>query len=532
MSRSLLISLLIISLAAGLTLWYVTPAGIGLTNDSVAYIAGARSILAGTGYSDIWLDSSLEALTHYPPLLSLTLAGIGALGLDPQRGARLLNILLFAANTGLMGLLSWRMTKSQLFSILLALLFALSAPLLTIHAYALSEPLFLFFSFLAFIFFGFAMDEKKEERGKKNLSSFFFLCGLAASLATLARYSGLALVATFLLSTFLLAPTWGEKFKKSAIFLAGVIPPLAAWFIRNRLVAESATNRSFVFHPVLAEKIPTATYNMSQWLMPIESWRRELLKSGIMEWILILLGAGLLLWVISRAWTFFFRPASASPEPIAFTTAVYIFGYLGAVLFSMSFFDASTKFQPRILSPLYVSLMVLFVFILNSLTTKGAKDIKGILNKNFVYFVSFVVVAIALGFSTFDFRLSTQELRDAAGLGYGSWKWRDAEVMAELKKLSPEVAIYTNSPPAVYFVTGRASRVIPTSLNPVDNQARGNYEQDLAAMRAEILAGRAVLALFDTSAVDDSPGGDNQNEYISGLKLILKAQGDVLYGKP
>ena len=36
-------------------------------------------------------------------------------------------------------------------------------------------------------------------------------------------------------------------------------------------------------------------------------------------------------------------------------------GYLCAVLFSMSFFDASTKFQPRILAPIYVCLLVLLV---------------------------------------------------------------------------------------------------------------------------------------------------------------------------
>src|SRR5512137_2999097 len=104
--------LAILVLGAMAMLYICTPAGVGLANDSVAYIAGARSILQGTGYSDIWLDSSLEAITHYPPLLSLTLAAIGTLGIDPLRGARILNILLYGANTGLMGLLGWRITKS------------------------------------------------------------------------------------------------------------------------------------------------------------------------------------------------------------------------------------------------------------------------------------------------------------------------------------------------------------------------------------------------------------------------------------
>ena len=107
------IPLTILVLGAMATLYICTPAGVGLANDSVAYIAGARSILQGMGYSDIWLDSSLEAITHYPPLLSLTLAAIGTLGIDPLRGARILNILLFGANTGLMGILGSRLALSS-----------------------------------------------------------------------------------------------------------------------------------------------------------------------------------------------------------------------------------------------------------------------------------------------------------------------------------------------------------------------------------------------------------------------------------
>ena len=65
----------------------------------------------GKGYSDIWLDSTIEPITHYPPLLSLSLSVLGLLGIDPLRGARILNILLFGTNTALVGWLGWRMTR-------------------------------------------------------------------------------------------------------------------------------------------------------------------------------------------------------------------------------------------------------------------------------------------------------------------------------------------------------------------------------------------------------------------------------------
>lgn len=544
--------LLLIVFFAGGALWYATPAGIGLTNDSVAYIGGARSILAGTGYADIWLDSTLEPITHYPPLFSLILSGFGLLGLDPLRGARLLNVLLFALNTGLMGLVGWRLfptpspsTSPSLRSggaILLALLFALNAPLLRIHAYALSEPLYLFFSLSAFILFHIAVRRATPTGASWSLTTnhYLLITGLSVSLACLTRYSGFALAATFAAAIVLLILGWREKLVKTAWFLGGLVPPLAAWFVRNRLVAENATNRVFAYHPVEWENIEFGFFNISQFVMPIEPWRRDLLKSGLLPWFLLGLGLVLLAWLLLTAWkSLFNHPITQSPNhPIVFTTALYAFAYLGAILFSMSFFDASTKFQHRILSPLYICWLVLLVSALSAFTTKITKNTK-FSRFSLVYFVSFVVKVFALilalliiGFSTFDFQQTILELRSADGLGYGSWKWRDANVMTKLKGLPEETIIYTNSPPAVYFVTGRASRVIPTNINPVSGQERDNYAQQMEEMRADLLTGRAVLALFNTDGMENSLGPENFQQFTAGLEVLEKSQGNALYGKP
>lgn len=530
MRRPFLLILFIVSLAAGWSLWYMTPAGLGLTNDSAAYVGGARSILAGTGYSDIWLDSSLEAITHYPPLLSLTLSGLGRLGLDPYRGARILNIFLLAANTGLIGLLGWRLTKSEWAGLLLALLFGLNAPILKIHTYLLSEPLFLFLSLLSFLFFDFSLVTPHSSRITRY---FLLMTGFLTGLACLTRYSGLALLATFTLAHFLFQPDWRSRFVKIAQFLGGALPPLAIWFIRNKLVAGNATNRSFQFHSVTADNLQPGLYNFSQFLLPIEPWRRALVKSGTLEWLLALIGLLLLTWLAIAAWKLLFKSKNheiiQTPNPLLFTTVLYSFAYLGAVLFSMSFFDASTKFQHRILSPLYVSWMMLGVAGLKALTTK-AHRLKGSFVRNFAMFLAWVAILFVLGLSTYDFRISVLELR-AAGQGYASWKWRDSVVMAALKKLPGEVAIYTNTPPAVYLVIGRASRVIPTAMDPVDNRPRGDYQQNLDQMRADLLAGRAVLALFDTSGIEDALGTDTVEDLTAGLTVLEKAQGDLLYGK-
>jgi 4-amino-4-deoxy-L-arabinose transferase-like glycosyltransferase len=518
--------LAIFAFSATAILYISTPAGAGLANDSVAYIAGARSILQGKGYSDIWLDSTLEAITHYPPLLSLSLSALGLLGIDPLRGARLLNILLFGVNTTLVGLLGWRMTRSRAAGLWVAGFFLLNASLLRVHVFAMSEPLFLFLSLLAFLLIDIYIAGRQKP-------VWLILAGLAAGLAFLTRYSALALLPTFIVALFLFRKdpaetpgtghqTWRAGLAATGLFLVGAIPPIAAWFLRNSLVAGNATNRTFQFHPITPENIQPGFYNLSQFLMPVEPWRQVLAKSGLFGWIIAILGLIMLYWLAVKTWEMIFRPAHVQPAPVTFTTTLYLFAYLGAVLFSMSFFDASTKLQPRILAPLYVAFMLLLAAFGIWLWRQNKRLLKGLVT---------VLAVVALAISAYGDTGAVADFK-TAGQGYASWKWHDSLVMASLRDLPADITIYTNTPPAVYLVTGRASRVIPTPIDPVDNLARGDFEQNVGLMRTDLMSGKAVLALFDTSNLEDAPGMQDITALISGLTVLQKAQGDILYGKP
>jgi 4-amino-4-deoxy-L-arabinose transferase-like glycosyltransferase len=516
--------LAILALSAMVTLFISTPAGVGLTNDSAAYIAGARSMLQGTGYSDIWLDSSLEPITHYPPLFSLSLAAIGLLQIDPLRGARILNIILFGANTTLMGLLGWRLTRSQAAGLWLAALFSFSSSMLRIHVYALSEPLFIFFSLLSFLFIDLSF-------GKKRKTIALVLAGLATGLGFLTRYSALALLPTFVIVLFLFLKSWRSRLTGVIMLFGGILPLMAAWFIRNELTAGNITNRTFQYHPITAKNITPGIYNFSQFLIPVEPLRLPLAKSGLLEGLLAAIGLAILCWLLVYTWKILFRPADdpnktsasgATPQPLTYGSVLYLFAYLGAVLFSMSFFDASTKFQPRILAPIYIIFMMMLVTLGAWLWRKKNRALQGCV-------LASILVTLA---SSLYFNFQAVTAFKEAGQGYASWQWHDSLIMATLRSLPPETAIYTNTPPGVYLVTGRASRVVPTPLDPVDNRPRGDYQKNVTEMRANLLAGRAVLALFDTSNLEDALGAQNGETLIPGLKILQKAQGDILYGKP
>ena len=424
----ILLAILAIGAMAGL--YISTPAGAGLANDSVAYIAGARSILQGTGYSDIWLDSALEPITHYPPLLSISLSALGLAGIDPLRGARILNILLFGANTLLLGLLAKRLTRSSAASLFLAALFMLNASMLRLHVFAMSEPLFLCLSLLSLLVF----DQYFTSPAARPKYTWLLLAGLSAGLAILTRYSALALLPTCALVLFLFAASpsarktpWQNRLLPVGIFLAAAIPPLAAWLIRNKLAAGNATNRTFQYHPLTAENLQPGLYNLSQFLMPVETWRQALARSGLLEGLLIASGLGLLAWLCCHTWKIITQPEHTQPAVLTFTNALYIFAYLGAVLFSMSFFDASTKFQPRILAPLYVSGLLLLVNLAAWLWRTKSQAAR------------LAVILLAVASLTLSAYAEARALADfsTAGQGYASWKWHDSLVMASLRSLPP-----------------------------------------------------------------------------------------------
>ena len=76
------IILILLSFICMAFMWYLTPYGMGLVNDSVGYIGGARNILAGNGYSRLVGNGTTQFITNYPPLLSIVIAGISFLGID------------------------------------------------------------------------------------------------------------------------------------------------------------------------------------------------------------------------------------------------------------------------------------------------------------------------------------------------------------------------------------------------------------------------------------------------------------------
>ena len=518
------LSLLLLMVIGTVLVLRATPEGLGLSDDSIAYIGGARSLLAGNGYREVWLASN-QYVTHFPPGFSSALTFIGWFGLDPLRGARLLNALLFGLNAGLLGILAWRMTPSLTAGLVIAALFILNGDLLQIHAVAMSEPLFIFLSLLSFWMFDLYFELPPSSVGRGVAGEWWWLaaCGVFAGLAYLTRYAGLALAATFLVAICVLRSNWRKRFTSIGIFLAGFLPWVLIWAVRNRIVADTATNRALAWHPITADSLEMGLRVFTDFLVPVTSWYQTIIKQpGLAEAMLITILGATLVWTIAKSWNTISKPRQAaelkeggkeSREVITFTTALYLFAYLASIIASMTLFDAATRFRPRILAPVFVCLLILLVYAGIWLRRRNRP-------------VVILLTIVFLGFSVYEQSIAVATLAKG-GTGYASFQWYDSEAMAYLRALPEDVEIFTNEPGAVYLYTGRGAYVLPSGYDSARAEFLPGFEEGVVRMQDEINAGRAVLAIFD----QDDNFTDDADAWIGSLFLAHQSAGDFIYTK-
>jgi hypothetical protein len=517
------LSLLLLVVTGTTLILRATPEGLGLSDDSIAYIAGARSLLAGNGYREAWLATN-GYVTHFPPGFPSALTFLGWFGFDPLRGARLLNALLFGLNAGLLGVLVWRMTPSLSAGLVIAALFISNGDLLQVHTVAMSEPLFIFFTLLSFWMFDLYFERPPSTVGKGVAGEWWWLvaCASFAGLAYLTRYAGLALAATFIVAIFVLRTTWTKRLTSIGIFLAGFLPWVMVWAIRNSIIAESGTNRSFAWHPITQDNLEIGIRVFGNFLFPIVSWSRSLSKiPGLFEVLAIFILGFVLVWAANRALKYL-SPLTPRPSPtgkgkqgtrevISFTVGLFIVAYLASIVASMTMFDAATKFKLRILAPVFVCLLILLVYAGMWLRNK---------NRNIII----ALTVLFLGVSAYS-QSVTVNTWAKSGLGYASFQWYDSEAMAYLRALPEDIAIFTNEPGAVYLYTGRGALVLPSGYDSARAESIPGFEAGVARMQDAINNGEAVLAIFDH-------GGniaDEVDALTEGLYLAHKSQGDSIY---
>jgi hypothetical protein len=457
-------------LSAAVILWLDSPWGIGVYHDSVFYLSAADNLVRGEGLSWFADGGALRPLTHFAPLYPLTLVPGIVLGAGSSGAARVLAALFYGANVGLLGWVIYRFTRRLWLGAAAAVLALLSSVILGVHLQAMSEPLFLLTAVacLAALSLYLTTGERR---------SLYFAVVLAA-LSYLTRYVGLVVLGSGALSLLLFGShPLRKRLREAVAFGLAAFVPMALWMARNFILTGSLTNRTLRFHPPQPAKLKQFIATVVGWVSPF-----RLTAPGT---IIILLGfAALLGMLLYRSWT---RRRSA-PDPVfVFSGAAILFAllYLASLAFSVTFFDASTPFDDRILSPLFVVFLLLVVLATHQ-TLAGHRAWTALAA------VLFVVLAVVQAPGTWR-QLTT--LREE-GIGFTSRAWQESETIAWLDSLPRGATIYSNEKSAINFLTSLRTYAIPEKTDPVKAEVRDYYEEAMQTMRDRLSAADAYLIVF------------------------------------
>lgn len=514
MSNRLFVLLVVILALAGVALAaFSTPKGLGLVNDSVAYINGARGLVEGSGYGRLAGDGTIKPITHFPPGFSVVLALFGLVGMDAIPAARIVNLGLFALNIVLIGLLAQRVTRSGWGGVLAAALFAFSDALLGVHAYALSEPLFLTLTMGSMLALLQAVELFPPRAYNAGWVMALIVSGDLAGLAYLTRYVGLALLPVGVLVLLLTAGAWKQRLQRAAIFLAGALLWILVWTVRNAALVGSATNRTFGYHAVPLQNLLDGVRNLWAFVLPRRIPLYDLLPPGLWAALaglaLVLLAAGLV-WGLRRA-----LRGKRDVLP-AWLVGLHLAAYFAMIVLSMTFVDASTTFEDRILAPVFADGIILLAWGVVRSARRPQAAYRPVLIA--------LAVLLALAFAD-DARKTALELR-VDGQGFASSYWSNSEVMDEVRRL-PEVTIYSNRISALTLLADRQAIALLGPIDPVTRGPRPNFERTQAIIRQAVLDGKAVLVVFATEELD---GIDWFEALVTGVPVITDAQEGRIYG--
>ena len=459
----------------------VTRAGAGLDADSVTYLDAGQNLLQGRGLTltpALSVESSplgFTPLTHHPPLFPALLAGLQWSGVDPLVGARWLNVLLLGVNGLLIGLIVLSCTGSGMLAVLSTLLVIGSVDLFRAHAWVLTEPIF-----LTGVLGGLWWIVRDLERPRS-----LALAGAVAAiaLASLARYAGLAAIATGALAIALWGPmSPARRWGRAAIFAAAAGIPLLAWLVRNRAMEGSLTGKQLVVHMIPGSRAQQGLDSISAWLLP------EIAPRAMRYSVLILAAL-----VVLTAWWYARGRAEEGLEPRSqqrIRIAARVFGlfavlYGSLVFTTISFFDAHVPLDGRLLTPLYAAVVVLAMVGLARLTARIP----------WIQAPALWVLVLVVGVSL------TRTALWAAGsqideMGYASSVWRESALVAEVKTLRDDVRVFSNAPDALYVLTGRPARLIPLKADPFTRRANEAFDNDLARLGRDLGNRSGVVVYF------------------------------------
>ena len=454
--------------------------GIGVTHNSIFYLTSAKNLVNGNGLQWSASDGSLHPLTHFPPLYSLLIALLMISGIPAVQAATWLTGILMGLNICTAGYLVYRYSRSEIPSIFAALTLAVATNFINLHLIALSEPLFILLVLGSFGTLG-AYFEKPSIK-------LLLVAGLLAALSILTRYVGIVVIATGLLAIAVIEKsTFRTRGKNLLIYLSVSLSPFLLWTVRNAVQIGSMTNRALVYHPLEWGNRKLGFETIAGWFTwtPM-AYKTTIAVSGLFLFVIFI-------WWLWLGWKLVFsqtvRPNQVNGFRFVFMLNLFSLIYLAGILFSLTFFDASTRLDGRILAPVYVAFLCALFTMLGSLSVRW-QWVGGILG------VFLILTNLPATINTLSDFIQN-------GRGFTSRGWQTSDAVAYVRNAAGSV-IYSNQGMGLYFLTDKPVHEIPEEMDVVRNVTRDDYPVQLKSMVDALNKPGSFIVWFEGGGLPDS----------------------------
>ena len=513
-SKILFLILSFIALLGIFTYVYATRLGNGISPDSVVYVDAARHILTEHRlfYFSYNIRNRVAPLTNFPPLYPFLLAIFSFSMIDPLIVARWFNLFLYIGNIVLVYLILYKTTKGSIWFATLGTLFALSSvTILEIHTMVWSEPLFIFISLIGF----FLLSEYLDREYKRYLIG----SSLVVCLTVMTRYIGIVNIATGLVGILYFSKNKiSKKISDLLIFASITSLPIIIWLLRNKTLTGNSTNRKLVLHPIGFSQLSDAYHTIFNWFVP------ENIKISVSLFLpLIILLFIFITIVYSKSPDI---SANKHENSVISTTPsimkillLFIMLYFLFLIISISFIDAYTPINTRILSPIFISGLILILWFIHVRISR--------ISNNAVFSSLGVLLFFVLLLYLHSGALWVNRTHNR-GQGYSSIAWSRSELIERVSSLPGNITIFTNGPDVINILTGRESFFIPNFENPGTKTKTSNYLTTINNMKEDLEKNDGVIVYFNTIDRTYLPNEENLKELLPLQTIFNEQDGAIL----
>lgn len=451
-------ALLLLAVTCAAALLFATRWGIGVGPDATGYLA-YKPLDPGHG-----------------PFYALLMRIADVLPGEVTTAARIYHAILYAVTP----IVAWRLlfaaTGSAARAWTAALLIAFGSQAVMLYSQALSEPTFVLLELLTV----WLLSSWADAPSPRLLAG----AGIAAALAALTRYPGVALAATGAL-TILIAGRSRPLRRLGAAFGFGVLAtlPVLAWMAYIAAVDGTAGGRNAAL---------SGTADAATFYGGVLEAARYLLPNEIPAVVRLAALGSVLAAIVLAAIR---RPATQSDTAdgarrrhryLPAILAAFVVPYLALVVLAV-LVEPALDVSDRYLYPAYVAMVALGAICIPNLA-------RGTQSRRLVAAAATVLVALGIVRAGKTVAQGFDE-----GWYFSAPSWRQSPTVAYLNALPGNAAIYSNGYYALVYLLDRHVRPIPDKILRRRGDPNPRYETELAAMRDELRATGGVLAVFDNN---------------------------------